>query len=282
MPLSDKVPIENSVQVNTNPISAVKTDVIKIGRINIYESPILSVKAMNKTHHIVLDTGATASLISLAKAQELKLKIYPTVHRAVQVDGISDLKVLGEVHTEFERGNHVLHFSGLVVNKLGTSILGGTNFHKENDVYSRLAKDTIVIKGTNIFQSTPVEILKMDENTKSAKLVSVKKTQILMPGDKLEMELPPSCSSSGVYFVEPKLGQGYPCCLPQIVNAFDNKIFVEIKDNVNNEPVKLSKNTKPVQVREATADCNENEPSVRFYDPAECSDSQLLHYVYSF
>ena len=98
-----------------------------------------------KTIHIVLDTGATASLISLAKAMELKLKILPTVHRAVQVDGVSNLKVLGEVHTEFSRGTLVLHFSGLVVNGLGTDILGGTNFHKENNIYSRMDKDTIVI-----------------------------------------------------------------------------------------------------------------------------------------
>ena len=98
-------------------------------------------------------------MISLAKVKELKLKILPTVHRAVQVGGVTDLKVLGEVHTEFERGNLKLHFSGLVVNQMGTDILGGTDFHRENRIYSCMAKDTIVIKGTNVFQSTPVEIM---------------------------------------------------------------------------------------------------------------------------
>ena len=86
--------------------------VIKIGRINIFESPILTVLHLDKTVHIVLDTGATASLISLSKVQQLNLKILPTIHRAVQVDGITDLKVLDEVHTEFKRGNLILHFSG--------------------------------------------------------------------------------------------------------------------------------------------------------------------------
>ena len=109
--------------------------VIKIRRINIYESPILTATYKSKTVHLVLDTGATASLISLSKATELKLTILPTTHKAVQVDGISDLKLLGEIHTEFTRGNLTLQFSGLVVNKLGTDILAGTNFHKENDVY---------------------------------------------------------------------------------------------------------------------------------------------------
>ena len=108
---------------------------IKIRRINIYESPILSVTHKDKTVHIVLDTGVTASLISLAKANELKLKILPTIHRAVQVNGVSDLKVLGEIHTEFQRGNLGLQFSALVVNVLGADLLGGTNIHKENDIY---------------------------------------------------------------------------------------------------------------------------------------------------
>lgn len=95
----------------------------------------MSVTHKDKTVHIVLDTGATASLISLAKANELKLKILPTIHRAVQVNGVSDLKVLGEIHTEFQRGNLGLQFSALVVNVLGADLLGGTNFHKENDIY---------------------------------------------------------------------------------------------------------------------------------------------------
>ena len=87
------------------PVSNNKNTVIKIRKINIYESPILSVMHKDKTVHIVLDTGATASLISLAKLTALKLKIVPTQHRAVQVDGISNLKVLGEIHTDFQRGN---------------------------------------------------------------------------------------------------------------------------------------------------------------------------------
>ena len=48
--------------------------IITIRRINIYDSPILTVTKGKHTVHLVLDTGATASLISLEKASELKLK----------------------------------------------------------------------------------------------------------------------------------------------------------------------------------------------------------------
>ena len=238
--------------MNSEAVTIKVGEVIKIRKINIYESPILTVTRNNKTCHIVLDTGATASLISLAKVQQLNLKIFPTVHKAIQVDGVTDLKILGEVHTEFARGNLVLNFSGLVVNKLGTDILGGTNFHKENDVYSRMSKDMIVIKGTNIFQSTPVEVMTMDKDTSVPRLISIRRTQFLIPGDKIELELPTTCSPGGFYVVEPKLGQGSILCHPQVVKAVNGKIVIDIYDDKTCTPIKVTKNSKPIQVRETT------------------------------
>ena len=104
----------------------------------------------------MLDTGATASAISEKKAEELGLKIFPTKHKLVQIDE-SYLEVSGEVHTKFYRDDLEFRFSALVVKKLGFDIIliGGTNFHKENDVYCRLSKNKIVVKGIHSFNSTP-------------------------------------------------------------------------------------------------------------------------------
>jgi hypothetical protein len=55
-------------------------------RINIYNSPILHAKQENTTVFIVLDSGATTSLISLDKADSLPLQIKPQVHKAVQIE----------------------------------------------------------------------------------------------------------------------------------------------------------------------------------------------------
>ena len=49
---------------------------IRIRRIiNIYDSPIFTVTKNGVTVHIILDTGATTSLVSLSKAKELNLPI---------------------------------------------------------------------------------------------------------------------------------------------------------------------------------------------------------------
>ena len=45
-----------------------------------------------------------------------------------------------------------------------------------------MASDTIVIKGNNVFKSTPPEILKIDLNSK-AKLVKVDRSQAVLQGD---------------------------------------------------------------------------------------------------
>ena len=91
-----------------------------------------------------------------------------------------------------------------------------------------------------------------------------------MPGDLLEMELPSSCQPDGMFIIEPKIGQGEPFCLPTVIEALDNKILIQIKENYNNTPVKVIKNSKPLQIRETTVDEAENEqfnyPAVRYFD----------------
>ena len=105
------------------------TDTHRICKVNIRESPILACSYNDKTVYLVLDTGATASLISEKQAKDLNLRLYPTTQKAVQVDGETDLPILGEVHTSFTRGNLSLKFDGLVVANLGVDILAGTPFH---------------------------------------------------------------------------------------------------------------------------------------------------------
>ena len=88
----------------------------------------------NTTTYVVLDFGATHSLITLQRAQHLGLSIQKTNHTLVQVDGQSTMKVMGEINTTFYRGKIPLKFSALVVAEMPIDILGGMNFYKENDV----------------------------------------------------------------------------------------------------------------------------------------------------
>ena len=72
--------------------------------------------------------------MSRRKANQLNLTIKSTKKKAVQADGKSKLKVLGEVKTTFRRGDLELTFEGLVVDELGVDIIGGTDFHIANNI----------------------------------------------------------------------------------------------------------------------------------------------------
>ena len=95
-------------------------EVIQLRRINIYESPILTVKTFGgKVLYIVLDSGAMVSLITLRKATQLNLQIHKTRMKAVCVDGATQLKILGEIHTSVTRNGIDLFLDALVVDKMG-------------------------------------------------------------------------------------------------------------------------------------------------------------------
>ena len=59
------------------------------------------------------------------------------------------------IHTMVKRDKIELKFSAIVVRTVATEALGGTGFHIENDIYSRMAADKIVVKGKYYFNSTP-------------------------------------------------------------------------------------------------------------------------------
>ena len=129
---------------------------------------------------------------TLQQAQALNLKIYPTSHKAIQVDGESDLPIAGEVHTSFKRGSVSLKFNALVVNNLSVDILAGTSFHRDNDVYSRMSKGNIHIGDHMVVESTPPALLALHSPQKISKhfLVQVKKTITILPGDTISIPAP--------------------------------------------------------------------------------------------
>ena len=183
--------------------------------------------------------------VKMAKA--LNLKILKTGHKAVQVDGESQLPVLGEVHTSFSRGSISLHFSGLVVQQLGVDILAGTNFHVENDVFSRMAKGTIHIGDSCVVQSSPPSLLTLDKMDTWAKqrLVKVPQKTTLLPGDSLSVSAPPDIPPDSFIMIEPNLTQAPPFFSSNIMRIDNGIITVE---NESKNPVLLKKNCQAFSV----------------------------------
>ena len=179
----------------------------------------------------MLDTGATASLISEKQAKDLNLRLYPTTQKAVQVDGETDLPILGEVHTSFKRGNLSLRFEGLVVANLGVDILAGTPFHVDNDVYCRMSKGTIHVGNSHVFQSTPPALLNMKHKTPNQRLIRAAKTCTILPGDSISFVAPPDIDPEEFVMVEPNTCQTAPFFESHVTQLSNSKFEVENSSN---------------------------------------------------
>ena len=281
VPSSDEEYQESEVVVNSCSTTKDST-VVKINRVNITESPILACSAAsNRTIYLLLDTGATASIMTQRMASILNIIVYKTSHKAVQVDGESQLPVLGEVHTVFYRGSIKLHFSGLVVSQLGVDILAGTNFHVENDVYSRMAKGTIHIGDHCTVQSAPPSLLTLDKLDNSAKqrLVKVPNSTTVFPGEDLSLHVPKDLCVDSFIMVEPNLQQVKPFFTPNIVQVHDGVVTVK---NESNEPVKIKKNCQALSIY-STKVVSENSSflpiDMKPLKDQTLSDKQLLNEV---
>ena len=181
--------------------------------------------------HLVLDTGATSSLISEKKCNELGLHIYPTLHRAIQVDG-AKLNVVGEIHTTVNRDKLELKFSAIVVKTMATEALGGTGFHVENDIYSRMAADKIVVKGKKEEKQ-----LTLPQPFTYPLLVKANRTATILPGEGFHV---PVDNPEKLVEIDPRI---------EAPEGFVNNHLQQIEEgtihvkNMSDIPLKIKKNT---------------------------------------
>ena len=214
--------------------------------------------------HLVLDTGATASLIKQSKCTELNIPIKPTAHKAVQIDG-TDLSVVGEIHVPFRRDSVNLHFSALVVTEMCCDILAGTGFHKENDVYSRMATDKIVVQGKYFFNSTSplalsakIEAYSMTAGASDINeaqvvkhaypvLIKATKSATFLPGEGFSVPIRIKLGGNQLVSVEPRKEAPVGFVSDHLQEVENGTIFIR---NMSAEPIKVKKNTPLCQIRE--------------------------------
>ena len=192
-------------------------NVVRIRRINVYESPILSLSCNGTTIHVVIDTGATSSCITLDTSNRLELRVMPTLHTALMVDGGTPLDVAGELHTTYYRGKIPLTFSGLIVSSMSVDILGGNNFVVENDLSLRPKKNAISIGDLTTVMTTPPSVLQMEKQDARLRLVTVNRQVTVVPGDPVQLRVPFDMPSNGHVQAEPNCQQTKPFFEPRIV-----------------------------------------------------------------
>ncbi|ESO82843.1 hypothetical protein LOTGIDRAFT_155879 [Lottia gigantea] len=139
--------------------------------------------------------------------------IQKSIQRALQADGITPLKVVGEVHLQLNRGDHNLTLDALVVEDLDVDVLAGTPFMTQHDISVRPAMCQVIIKDNDVIQ--------YDSSSTTTHSSAVRRTQAYVlrapsfsttvwPGDYLELTLPGELHSEEILALEARYDTGAP------------------------------------------------------------------------
>ena len=129
-----------------------------VRRVRTDVSPFFYAFYKHHTVKILVDTGATSSLVANSFARKVGLNVEATNHGAKLLDK-SPLPVSGEVKFSIAFGDMNLQVDGLVNDQIDYDILAGVPFCKANNIDVLLSKDMISINGKLIpYGSKPESI----------------------------------------------------------------------------------------------------------------------------
>ena len=128
-----------------------------MNRITPVPSQILTVYYNDQPLNITLDSGATVSFIRLSVAIALNCTILPNTPLALLANEKTRLAALGEINITLSRANFSVLLRALVVKNLQADCFGGTNFHKDNDIETRITTGQIKVHHKfTVLQTNPV------------------------------------------------------------------------------------------------------------------------------
>ena len=129
-------------------------DSCQLSRITPVDSQVLTLYHGNEPVNITLDSGATASFITISLCRKLNLKLKPNGQMAKLGDGCTMMASLGEIDVHFTRNKWSLRLQAIVVEKLNSEVYGGMNFLKENDIQTRpLTGEIKVLNKFTVYQT---------------------------------------------------------------------------------------------------------------------------------
>ena len=178
---------------------------------------------------------------------------------ARQADGVTPLKVEGEIHCELTRGKYSFILDALVVDKLDVDVLAGTPFLTRNDIATRPARHQIVIQGSDVVhygrqQNSNATV----RRTQSYLLRAPAHQTVLLPGDYIELSSPLHSTPDTLWALEPRMdssanigskaSQVWPS--PQEVQSVGHAVRVM---NNSLDPIIIRRNEHIAEVRSIEA-----------------------------
>ena len=231
-------------------------------RVSTKQSPNFNAFYRHHSLKLTLDTGAETSMIKASVARSIDAPIVKSSQQALQADGVTPLVVVGETHLTLSRAGTCLTLDALVVEDLDVDVLAGTPFMITNDISVRPAKGQVLIQGSEILAYHPESSASSQAHavrrTQSYVLRSSSPTTVVLPGEYLELSLPPTMDPDCTLAIESRTdapsnkyskgSQLWP--QPQIVDAVASRVRL-VNDTA--EPRTVRRHEHLCQARHTTA-----------------------------
>ena len=246
-----------------------------VRRVKSSVSPYFFAFIQHHTVKIVIDTGATSTLVSVAFARRVGLVIQPTKHSARQLDK-SKITLAGEVKFTISFGNITLIVDGLVNSSIDCDILAGCPFCEDNavDVFPR-RKEISIGDGEKhqpvvIKYGAEPESICHDVYRVESTLLRNDSPKVLLPGEFVELRSEGYQRYEGEIALEPRVdsplqGSWPECSITRVING-----VVRIPNNTD-EPIHLHKSSHLGHIRHVTSP--PSEPSKDFTEKRSVAPS---------
>ena len=193
---------------------------------------------------VIIDTGATSSMISISFMRKANIPIKPTKHAAKGVCK-TPIELQGEVHLTLHFNGLELPITALVVANLDCDILCGTPFCEDNDVEVHLKAREFSIHQERFSYGVGSEqvhnILRVD-----SLLLRNDSPRTILPGDFIEVESNQLSEYEGEVFIEPHRSAPKDWPQPAISRVVQGKARLP---NLTNEPIYLHRSQHIANIR---------------------------------
>ena len=258
---------QHSVHVATTS-SAASNDIVcpeaDMRRVSCSTSPFIFTFYRHFPCKILIDTGATSSMVSLAFVKRAGLTIYPANQGARQLDK-STVSVKGECKFEVSFGHLSLKINALITDVLDCDVLAGCPFGMDNDVVVHLRAQKISIMGETFPYGANLPApasIRMAESV----ILRNDSSKVLYPGEYVEIHDNSLMEYEGDVSIEPRIDSplhgSWPS--PTISRVIQGSVRIP---NDTEEPIHLSRSKHFAQIRRVTTPVKSMDPPIIVQTP---------------
>ena len=247
--IDDPLEEHSDVKSCTSAPPADKQDT-SVARVQSNSSPFFYAFLKHHTCRVVIDTGATSSLVSADFVARAGIKLNPTSHAARQIDK-TPLNLLGEAKFKLSFGDYELPIEALVTEALDCDILAGVPFCKSNNIDVHLGAEEISLNQKRIPYGSRPNSIQHDIYRVQSTVLRNDSTSVVYPGEYLEIHNQAISHYEGEVAIEPRTdspanGNWPPPTISRVING-----TVRIP-NETNSPVYVSKSQHIATIRRVT------------------------------